>query len=372
MNRKITAVILAALTAFAAGCGSTPQNAAADTSAVQTDETTAETTNPEDTSGDTLSSENGSPETDTDTGEKKYFSPEELTDLNHRFFTANQIDGILSKHTSAEYVFNNGYPNSKDKADHFYLTQYGMYAEGSSSAQYCFDRTVLMLSTIRTNDNEYYDMQYIMDFSKNYTSHPNCYVPDLESEWFDPEHEVITEGYEQDGKIYLFIECDEESSRFYIENTVGKLYTGQTIKTELVADAQTLEMTSHHTVSVIDGEPEEIQTITAEYDTPEPSASRVLKMAFSRAAYRFMNVSYIYEPDTPGEMRLSLDVPQNVSVGFIADNRSDFTVYTDRECTQPLTEWDGMSDITAYIRANGTEAGTETENDTGTGNTAEE
>lgn len=386
MNKRIPAALLAAAIAALTGCGNAAQQTAtAETTAAQTEEAAAETTSAETTAETTAAeTESAAAESDSGSGERTALTQEEIEDFNHRFYTNNLTDAVLARHTSVDYTYDNDYPNSKDKAYFYHVTADGMYAEGDDCAQYGFDRIVLLLDMVPGEEYDYPEMQYIMDFSRNYSSHPNCYLPDYEDEWFDAEHETLTDGYKQDGKIYLFTECDEEGSRKYIENTVGEEYKGQIIRCDLEFEEDSLDLICQRTISVVDGVPETIQTISAEYDTPEPKNSHFLKMAFSRAAYQFMTVTYIYEPDTPHEMTLSLEVPKNVSVGFIADNRTDFTVYTDRECTQPLTDWDGMTDITAYIKTDSTEeeteadaeAGTETEteaaNETETENAAEE
>ena len=171
-----------------------------------------------------------------------------------------------------------------------------------------------------------------------------------EEEFFQPEHDHITGAYTADGLLYLTSALDETASREFIENDYGEEYRGQTVLTELAADAESCEALQYAVKTVLDGEEALIYTASFEYDTPEPMACRNLRAGFERTSENMMTVNFVVDPGSEQEFTRTLTIPENSDCGVIP-YYIPIAIFNDPDC-ETLTHWDRKSDASFYIFTN--------------------
>ncbi len=274
-------------------------------------------------------------------------SLDEMKEINHKIYIANRKEELLKNHKSISYSFKN--QKTDDVARYYFITADYQYMEGDDWAEISKDRMIYELrGRLNTADAT---MTYIYNLMADPKADLYQYVPATEDKWQDYDHDKLIDCYVADGKIHLFSERDEISSERYASTNVGEEYKGQTYLQEAVVDADTYEFLVDYTFKKYDGKQELIATYTMEYDIPEPAACSIMRVAFEKKAEKMMTVTFVADPDTEQEIKVSAEVPANNECSFITDDQENIAIFTDRECTKPLVEhWDRMSDMTYYIK----------------------
>ena len=276
-------------------------------------------------------------------------SIDEMKEINHKIYIANRKEELLKNHNSIVYSFDNENSRAYDLAHYYFITADYQYVEGDDWAEISKDRMIYSINGRLNTDD------VAMTYKFNLLSDPQSelyqYVSATEDGWQDYDHDTLTDCYTQDGKIHLFTEMDEVASEKYASANVKEEYKGQTYCQEAVVDAETYEFLVDYTFSKKDGKKELVATTTMEYDIPEPAACSIMRVAFEKKAENMMTVTFVADPDTEQEIKVSAEVPSNSECAFITDDQENIAIFTDRECTKPLTEhWNRMSDMTYYIK----------------------
>ena len=267
-------------------------------------------------------------------------------EFNHKVYEANRLDTLFDRHGSVAYAFS--YPVEPGRTWFVWETSEGIYQEwGTDGAQLERDRIVYSMNfdeaseTLSTGCGVNIDSDYDPLYS---------FVMKTEQEFFDTEHDHVLEISQEDGLIHQVSEFDETLSQKYVEQELGMEYVGQTIRTELFLDADTLELLKSVETLVQDGEETAACVIVVEYDTPEPVASRTLRSSFERPSENVMTVTFVVDAGTDHAFSRELTVPVNTEAGQMFGNTSA-VCFDDADC-ETLSHWDRMSDKTLYIFTN--------------------
>ena len=267
-------------------------------------------------------------------------------EFNHKVYEANRLDALFSRHESVAYAFS--YPVEPGRTWFVWETREGIYQEwGTYCAQLDRDRIVYSMRFDEASEtlSAVCGVNIDPDYDPLYS-----FVMKTEQEFFDTEHDHVLEISQEDGLIHLVSEFDETLSQKYVEQELGMEYVGQTIRTELFLDADTLEILKSVETLVQDGEETEACVIDVEYDTPEPVASRTLRAGFERASENMMTVTFVVDGGTDHEFSRALTVPTNSEAGQVFGD-TPWVCFSDADC-ETLSHWDRMSDRTIYIFTN--------------------
>ena len=191
----------------------------------------------------------------------------------------------------------------------------------------------------------------LYDYDQYY--HPYTLAGSTPDALFDPAHERLTGSYEEDGKLVLTIEYDENMAQESLE-AMGLEYTGQAVMTRITVDASTYEILAYDKFTVENGEEDIFRTTMVSYDRPEPMACLTLRAAFERSYVKTINVTYVFDPGTNHEIVRTMTVPANTACDAICQSAPCVYFY-DLEQTR-CTGWDRMSDLTVYLYTNPDEA----------------
>ena len=115
-------------------------------------------------------------------------------------------------------------------------------------------------------------------------------------------------------------------------------------------DIKTREMTSIKTVYTFkDGTVEEgIVTITRDVEIPE----KMKPFLAYEETTDTRTITIVSNPGTENEKTDTIQVAKGLQVSFTPDLfiETNFTMYSDEACTQPVEELDVYSDLTVYIK----------------------
>ncbi len=281
-------------------------------------------------------------------------SDEEFKELNHKFFVENQQETVLERHDSLTITYDNDYPLEEGSASHYYITKDSVYQEAKNWIEYNKDRLTYQVSNFDDPENMF--SECIINLMEDYEGNLWRYIPKDESQWFDYEHDHFESAYKEDGKLFILSKYDKGMSKAYCETWIGDKYDGEIYTSESVYDEQNYDLLKVIMRKEKGGKSEIIETITFEYDKPEPAACSVLRVMFEQNAKLMVNVTCTVDPDTDHEMSKTATVPANTMVGYLTDDMDTIQAFLDRACTNPVTErWDRMSDYTFYLKHVGLE-----------------
>lgn len=270
----------------------------------------------------------------------------ELKELLHNIFKANQPEAIFKNHTSVSY----SYRYADGTYRNHYSTGESDYYDENGYAEYRTNDRIFYYMYMDGIGKENPDLSYMVDVSKNYSPIWDWYAKDNEKEFYDEEYDKITDCYIEDGRVYVFICLDEETSEYFVKEIFGREYTGQKVLCKIVADAKTYEL--YWDGEYIEGDEDIKNAVYYElrYDEPEPKQSCYMRAFFKRPAEKYMTVTYVGIHSDGTKVTKSVKVPANSEVKPWAPDIPDFKIYNDEECTIPQTEhWDRNSDIILYI-----------------------
>ncbi len=281
------------------------------------------------------------------------FDREKALEFNHKIFVENQLDAILARHSSVTFRFHD--PLNPDPAhfDYYYLTADASYSECKISANYC-EGYLEYMARLQPDDSGQPSATatVIAHLDEDYERYNTYQVP-LEDEdlWFRRDVEDVTGmRTSQDGFTVITTTANEEGSRqFFEEYLYGRAYEGQTVRTEIVAYADSGEIVTFTQMLDKDGVTEQVFTMDVAYDEPEPRACAVLRACLNEDSLGSADVRFTVDPGTEKTRTLSFTVPYGHAVAYTAE-RQVLGVYTDEACTQPVTRrWDRMSDLELYF-----------------------
>lgn len=267
-------------------------------------------------------------------------------EFNHKICQANQLDALFGRHESIAISF--VFPEEPERDWFAWETEDCVYQEwGTRVAQFDRDRVVYAMNcdeetgAVSVSCGVNVDPDYDPFYS---------FVPETDEEFFDPAHDHVTQIQSEGGVIQSASQYDETLSRQFIENVLGREYSGQTIRTEISLDAETYEVLSSAEIMVQDGRETLACVIVVEYDTPEPLACRTLRAAFERSAKNMMTVSFAVDPGSDHEIDRQITVPVNTDAGMMF-GYVPFVYFNDPD-GETLSHWDRMSDLSLYIYTN--------------------
>lgn len=268
----------------------------------------------------------------------------DIAGLYQAIFEANREEALFSRHESIAYKVYN--PDAPDSYDVIWETAEQYYQSfGEAFAVWARDQVYYMMNWDPEAGGFYLTCGY--DYDRCYNIF--CFAGDSAEDIFNPEHERLTDRFEEDGRLYLITEYDETLSLETLEG-MGREYAGQSVKSKLVMDAETNEIVEYYQYVTEDGEDTVIYYMAMSYDQPEPFACRVLRAAFERDARNTMNMTYLIDPGTDHETVRTLTLPANTDCRFSAVT-TPYVYFYDPDCTR-MSGWDGMSDLTVYIYTN--------------------
>lgn len=275
-------------------------------------------------------------------------APDEAAALafNHQVYEANQLDALFGRHEAVSYTFS--YPLNPDMNGFVWETKDCIYQEwGRNASQFERDRVVytMVYDDATGEANVYGGVNYELDYDPLY-----CFAGGTEEEFFDVAHDHQTSIEEVDGMIRGASQFDDVLSKQYIEEYLGLEYTGQTIKTEMVLDAETYEVLKSADIMVQNGEETVVFELTVQYDTLEPIASRTLRASFERKIENMMTVTFVIDHGTDHEIIRELTVPANMEAGMMYGS-TPYVYFNDANC-ETVSHWDRKSDLSIYLFTN--------------------
>lgn len=267
-------------------------------------------------------------------------------EFNHKVYEANRLDTLFGRHDSITFSF--VYPEEPGRTWYVWETGDSVYQEwGTKTASFDRDRVVYSMNC----DEETGAVSVSCGVNVEPDYNPfYSFVTETEEGFFDPAHDHVTRIWEENGAIHSTSQYDETLSSKYVENELGLAYTGQTIRTEIVLDAETYDILKHVETMVQDGEETVVCAIDVEYDKPEPLACRTLRAPFERNTENMMTVSFVIDHGTDHEISRQLTVPVNTDAGMLFGD-VPFVYFNDPD-GETLTHWDRMSDLSLYIFTN--------------------
>ncbi len=356
MNKKKTALMLAAaisLTALASCGTSTPAatTTAPETTqaAVQTTTTTAAASEAA-TASEAPASETAAAQTE-EHSDRVDIPENEWDGYMDKVFAANQREAVFANHKSLVLSLDLNIDAGEFKADYNWFAKDCTYYRAPAYEELSMPDVRYELVGIRS---EYQPVvTYYLDMIEG--GYQFWYTPKEKSDWYDPEHETIREMYIQDGKLYLNSVYDEAGSENYFNVILPQVeYTGGIVRYTSVLDANTFESTEAAIYYEKDGNTEQIIKENYEYDVDPPRTVDVLVGVFERYSPNTVTVTATAHPGTDKEITKSITVPANSMVSFYTPDMTAPEYFKDYDCTQPYTEeWDMMSDLTVYIRDGG-------------------
>ena len=268
-------------------------------------------------------------------------------ELQHKIHEANSKDSIFKNHTSLSLTLDDKYKHIYDMADYVYLAPDYSYGHASYYQQYSKDREIFQY--VGTDSFSPYPV-YVADLSEDYTGHVYWYVPQEESDFFDPEHETFTDIYEKDGVLWLYSFMDETGSRNYFEAMIDGEYDGETVHCLEIVNAENYEIIEARQYAEKDGRNYLLGIHRMQYDLPEPEEVSTFLKKFDSGDKKTSTVTYVANPGKANEISKSMTVPQYSVVSFYSQDMPEADVFSDKKCTKSASHgWDGASDSTFYV-----------------------
>lgn len=269
-----------------------------------------------------------------------------IAELNHTIYKANQLEEIFSRHQSVTFSFNHSHEHDLNEVV-WETAERSFRSWENNSMEY--ETTDVCYRLEYTDETDSADLYCVCVYGDPYFY---CFVGEPEENFYNAEHENMTDCYEKDGLLFLNSEYDETLSRKAIENE-GLEYKGETVGSRLIVDAKTYDIAGYCQYVMEDGNEREILSTNVAYDEPEPLASLALQAAFEHSSSNMMNVTYVFDKGTDHEITRTLTVPANsdcripvLDVPCVYFYDSDYST---------LYAWDRMSDHTIYFVTNPSE-----------------
>ena len=292
-------------------------------------------------------------EENTDTGRRDVaIDSAEFKELQKKLYSANCLDELLTHHSSVIYDMTDKPDRTGRTRDYFYITPDVCYNESPVGAKYSFGRYFYYLNY--DVDGNASNMKYGVDLRSDYDillSEGYQFAPrDNEKAWTDPEGEEHVSCYFEDGLVYFMDRRNPELSREWFEYYMPtEEYDGQTVYSEVIADADTMEINEFYfCVESADGAMSIPVREKAYYDQPEPRQVCNMRNSFERYCENMITATFTVDPGTDREMSASMTIPVGSLVTYITDNMDRAIMFDDAEATT-LTHWDGMRDKGSYI-----------------------
>ena len=271
---------------------------------------------------------------------------EDFSALMRELYIANKLDLIFLNHKSVEYLCTYDFEAAQGYTGYTYETAGMAYYEDQDSAAYASDSAFYRL----TMDERGTDLIYVFDFCNNYDPYLNAgyeIVPENYEDWWDAEAESVTEYYEEDGKLFLKIEMNEQKSREFVEDWLRADYDGEIVTTEITADADSREMFrfAYHV------EKEGVLSIPVlfevAYDQPMPRTAKMLRAVAERDTEWTASITVVMNPGAKDEVSQTMTVPVGSTIVYATD--VEVLTFEDRNCTLPADSWDGKTSQTFYL-----------------------
>lgn len=269
-------------------------------------------------------------------------------ELSHKLYEANQLEALLSRHSSLKYTL--VYPETPEKNNFYWETAEVYYQEwpGFDYARYDCDRVYYVMQ----EDSD--GIPYIacgLDLSSDYDPFFDLYgIP--EEEFLDTEHEQLVGSFMEDGLLHILTEYDEEGSREWVEDRLERAWEGEKLCMEFIIDPETYEFLQNTSTLEKNGETWVAYGYVAEFDTPEPFSCRLLRAWFEQQNVDVMTASAMAYPGTERECSVSVTLPKNTPIEINTDDT--YAAFDDAEGTSlsSLIAWRGTTDFNAFVFPN--------------------
>lgn len=274
---------------------------------------------------------------------------EEFEALQHEVYEANQLSALLERHESVTFDMTDAPENDYDWRDYWYITRDACYYETPSTTQYETDRRFYTL----TDPDAGAELMYGLDLCSDYdlwTDAGYQFPPKDEADWFDSEHEEHVACYVEDGLLVLRDRRKPEAGEaWFAEHVPFETYDGETVYTEVIADAETREIIEFNDyLEDGDGAMRRVVHHTAAYDAPRPRRVRNMLAAIDRYCEHLITVTFIVDSGTDHERSGSLTMPVGSDPVYRSDHPESAIICDDPEANS-VTHYDGMQDRTFYI-----------------------
>ena len=120
-----------------------------------------------------------------------------IAELNHTIYEANQLDAIFSRHASMTISFNHPYKPDFDEV--IWETEKRCFRSwGETGAQYEKDNTIYRIDWDKEMVSASLYCMYDYDDPYFY-----CFVSEPEESFYNPEHDHMSDCFEENGLLYL-------------------------------------------------------------------------------------------------------------------------------------------------------------------------
>ncbi len=266
-------------------------------------------------------------------------------ETSHKIYEANQLDALLSRHSSLKYSFS--YPETPQNDNFNWETAECYYQEwpGYNYARYDGDRFYFVSSPDESGAPQ---LSCGIDHTSGYDPYFELFgLP--EDQFLDTEHESLYDSFTEDGLLHILTVYDETGSRRWIENNLSRDSAGETVHMEMVVYRETCEILRNTVTLEKDGKTSSAFGYTVEYDTPEPESSQALRAQFKQPDRTPITITVTSDPGTDRELSTSLTISQESAFELYADD--PYVAFDDADATSvsAVYAWDGTSDISFFV-----------------------
>ena len=281
---------------------------------------------------------------------------DEFKALQHEVYEANQLSALLERHESVTFDVSDAPKNDYDWRDYWYITRDACYYESPSTTQYETDRRFYTL----TDPDAGAQLMYGLDLCSDYdlwTVAGYQFPPKDEADWSNSELEEHDACYVENGLLVLRDRRNPEASEaWFAEHVPYETYDGETVYTEVIADAETKEIIEFNDyLEDRDGAMRRAVHHTAAYDEPQPRRVRNMLAAIEHYCEHVVTVTFVVDSGTDHERSGSLTMPVGGVAVYRCDHSESAIICDDPEANS-VTHYDGMQDRTFYIITEPSEA----------------
>lgn len=281
---------------------------------------------------------------------------DEFKALQHEVYEANQLSALLERHESVTFDMSDAPKNDYDWRDYWYITRDACYYESPSTTQYETDRRFYTL----TDPDAGAQLMYGLDLCSDYdlwTVAGYQFPPKDEADWSNSELEEHDACYVENGLLVLRDRRNPEASEaWFAEHVPYETYDGETVYTEVIADAETKEIIEFNDyLEDRDGAMRRAVHHTAAYDEPQPRRVRNMLAAIEHYCEHVVTVTFVVDSGYDHERSGSLTMPVGGVAVYRCDHSESAIICDDPEANS-VTHYDGMQDRTFYIITEPSEA----------------
>ena len=261
----------------------------------------------------------------------------EVRALAKKIAKANTVNRLIKKHKSvyvidSEYVLWCSKKVSYTRANYY---SYATYVDDNGSYTVGWDPYLFRYDYIMAKGEDKHDYTYARFYIDDLFSKEELLLEKTVSIEYTDDTIIITRQFSEKSVD----ELEEEWDLAEITDPVYDVFE---------VDRNTYEIRSCY---IYIKEPDNIlfdKTLYL-YDVEEPAECSMLRAMGERPEQKMVKYTVVRDAGTENEIRKERSIPANSVVHIYAPG-TDEKYYTDPECTDPLGEWDGLSDIVVYIK----------------------